>query len=267
VVWGLFLLPWLGDEEVSQGPVVDPELLVRALDDLHRGREAQLLLISLGEQAIEPLERFALVAVVRAADLGGLPLSMRLAEEAVQNWVARELGRLGDREAVDALLDALSRLRLIEAGRALLGFHETRAIPLLVQCLDDPFIRQSSTELLVAFGTEAVRAVVEGLQRREVREGVEVRGSNGAAGEATHDIRQPMGIDVQAAARDRSDRDAGAERGGAARPAGRRQRPNQVQEHPAEDDHAEDVATRRWRRTPRCAASCGATPARATSNS
>lgn len=183
-----------------------PEELVLGLEDLHRGPSIQLELIAFGPCAVEPLAAFllgrpsqhpqprmlaaealgaiggagAVDALVRAlhADLSrSLALELRMSEEAVRNTVARELGRLGDRTAIPALLEALGRLHLVEAGRALVRFDEPRAVPLLVECLDDPFIRARCAATIVEFGAAAIDAVVDGLWRREAHDGVEVRRS------------------------------------------------------------------------------------------
>ncbi len=178
--------------------------LVRGLDDLKRGPEIQGLLIAMGPAAIEALTRFllgppslhaqprmlaaealgaiggpravaALVAALHHADLAALPLGIRLSEEAVLSCVARELGRLGDRSATPPLLQALRRFHLVEAGRALLGFGDTRAVPFLVECLDDAFIRERAADVLRQFREAAVDALIGGLQRREPSEDAEAR--------------------------------------------------------------------------------------------
>jgi HEAT repeat protein len=179
-----------------------PDDLIRGLDDLKRGPEVQLLLISLGEAAIASLARYllgppslhaqprmlaaealgaiggpsavrALAAALVVGDLAALPLPLRLSEEAVRNCSARELGRLGDRSAVDALLQALRRFHLVEAGAALARFRDARAIPPLVDCLDDPFIRERAAVTLLEFGQDAAAALIDGLHRRESRDGME----------------------------------------------------------------------------------------------
>lgn len=181
--------------EPTNSPPESPADLVRGLDDLQRGVDFQLRLICLGEAAVGPLGEFlldppslhphprmlaaealgvigggaateALVTALEAGNLASLPLVYRLSEEAVRNQVARELGRIGDRVAVKPLVRALARFHLIEAGAALLVFGEARAIPLLVECLDDDFLRERAAFLLFEFGRDAVAALIAGLERR-----------------------------------------------------------------------------------------------------
>lgn len=180
-----------------------PEELVRGLDDLHRGLAIQLELIALGPRAIEPLAAFLLrpptqhpqprmlaaealgaIGGARAVDVlihallrdnvGGLPLELRMSEESVRSTIARELGRVEEEAAVAALLDALERFHLVEAGRVLASQREVRALSLLVECLDDPFIRARAADAICQFGDVATDALLEGLRRREIRDGMEV---------------------------------------------------------------------------------------------
>jgi HEAT repeat protein len=179
-------------EQASRPPGL-PVDLVHGLDDLQRGLEFQLRLICLGEAAVEPLGGFllgppslhpqprmlaaealgaiggpaateVLITALGVGNLASLPLVYRLSEEAVRNQVARELGRMGDRVAVEPLLDALARSHLIEAGAALLAFGEPRAIPLLVECLDDDFLRERAAFLLFEYRRDAVPGLIAGLE-------------------------------------------------------------------------------------------------------
>jgi HEAT repeat protein len=169
-------------------------VLVDALDDLARGDHVQALLILRGREAIAPLARFllrgpslhpqprmraaealaaiggddAIAALVHGLTVGdppSLPLVYRLPEEAVRGAVARALGDLGAPGAADALLDALTRLHLIDAGAALARLGDTRAVPPLVACLDDPALRERAAAVLVHFGAAALDAVIDGLER------------------------------------------------------------------------------------------------------
>jgi HEAT repeat protein len=185
---------------------MDPDILVSHLDDLSRGDQAVLELIAMGERAVDALTRFllgppalhpqprmlaaealgtiggpratcALVAALQTGDLAGLSLPLRLSEEAVRNRVARELGRLGDRSTIEPLLDALARFRLVEAGHALARFAEPRAVPLLVDCLADAFVRSRIAEAILVFGPAALGPLVDGLRHRMLRDGDEPRWS------------------------------------------------------------------------------------------
>jgi HEAT repeat protein len=185
---------------------VTAEELVPGLEDLQRGPQVQLLLIAMGEAAVEPLARFllgppslhaeprglaaealgaiggaratrALLDALLVGDLATLPHVLRLSEEAVRNRVARELSRLGDPRAVEPLLEALRRFHLIEAGRALARFGEVRGVPYLIDCLEDSFIRERAAAALLEFGPAAVGPLIESLGRRRAREEQEVRPS------------------------------------------------------------------------------------------
>jgi HEAT repeat protein len=195
-----------GPDRWDAAPTPRPETLVRGLEDLHRGPAIQLELIAFGPRAIEALAAFllgppsqhpqprmlaaealcviggagavdALVRALLAGDLRSLSLELRISEEAVRNTIARELGRLGDRAAIPPLLEALERFHLVEAGRALAALRERRAVPLLVECLGDPFIRTRSAEAIVEFGDTAVDALLDGLARRGVNDDTEARWS------------------------------------------------------------------------------------------
>lgn len=186
---------------------LDPEVLVRGLEDLSRGPDVQLLLISMGEPAVPALTRFllgppglhpqprvlaaealgaiagagairALIAAMCRGPIPGLAAVLTISEEAVRNAAARELGRIGDRSAAGPLLYVLRRSHLIDAGRALLRFHDGRAIPALVKCLEDSFVRERAAGLLLGFGAEATEALVNGLVHREERDGIETPRSN-----------------------------------------------------------------------------------------
>ncbi len=182
------------------------EELVGGLEDLSRGEEAQWRLVALGPAAVEPLRRFllgppglhprprmlaaealgliggkdataALIAVLGQGDLRALPLPLRLSEEAVRNRSARELARLGDPAAVEPLLEAFRRFQLAEAGAALARFREPRALPYLVDALEDAFNRQPVADAIAKFGADAVPLLVQSLGRRRVRDGFELRPS------------------------------------------------------------------------------------------
>ena len=182
---------------------LNPDVLVQALGDLQRGRQTQLLVIAMGAAAVEPLARLLLGApdlhpdprVLAAEALGAiggpgavsalsaavcgsmscatLSPALALSQEAVRNCAARELGRLGDRTATEALLTGLRRFHLVEAGRALLRFGEPRAIAPLVECLGDAFVRERMADVLRGFACEAIDALVAGLERRETSDHLE----------------------------------------------------------------------------------------------
>jgi HEAT repeat protein len=160
----------------------------------------------MGEPAIEPLARFllsppdqhpqprvlaaeapgaiggpravqALIAAPSSRDLKPLPLELRLAEEAVHSAIARELERLRDRSAVETLRRALQRDHLVEAGVVLARWGETGDIPPLIDCLEDPFIRDRAAAALREFGQSARVPLLASLARHTWMEGAEARWS------------------------------------------------------------------------------------------
>ena len=74
---------------------------------------------------------------------------------------------------MEPLLEALRRSHLIGAGEALANFRETRAIPLLAECLSDAFSRERVVAALLQFGREAVEALVAALRTIELKGGAE----------------------------------------------------------------------------------------------
>jgi HEAT repeat protein len=99
---------------------------------------------------------------------------VRLSEETVQDAVARQLGRMGDRRAVPFLIESLRTSRLIGAAEALVRFHETTAIPWLIEELDDAFKRDRFSLALQDMGRAAVPFLVETLAWRCLRDGQEL---------------------------------------------------------------------------------------------
>jgi len=104
----------------------------------------------------------ALVAVLTRHDLRQLTPAVRMAEQAVRNAAARALGRAGARQAVPALLAALGEQRLVGAGAALATLGEARAIPGLIDLLEEP-THGEAADLLANFGAAAVPALAAAL--------------------------------------------------------------------------------------------------------
>jgi HEAT repeat protein len=171
------------------------EDLAGRLDDLSHNREALTLLILQGERAVPVLAEVllgppssipdarclaaeglgavggeaavsALIRVLSRHDLHGLDPVLRLTEEAVRNRAAEQLGKLGDRRAVEPLLYALAHGGLREAMGALAVFKEGRAISHIVRRLEDPCDRAAAADALVRFGTMAVSALTAALAER-----------------------------------------------------------------------------------------------------
>jgi HEAT repeat protein len=193
---------------------MNPRKLVKKLDDLRQNLDAQLQLIMLGEKAVEPLVEFLLSAPALHAEprclaaealgaIGGeraidglikaltindvhaCDPSIRLSEEVVRSCAAAQLGRLGARRAIEPLLDALERLHLVGAAEALARLGETRGIPLMIDRLEDPFIRVRIGQALLAFGQEGQIPLIETLSVRRYVQEEESRGSRERRAEAT----------------------------------------------------------------------------------
>lgn len=169
------------------------ENLAAGLDDLSRNREALALLILQGERAVPVLAEVllgppspipdarclaaeglgvlggeaavsALIRVLTLHEMRRLDPVLRLAEEAVRNRAAEQLGKIGDRRAVEPLLYALAREGVREAMGALARFKEERAIPHILRRLEDPCDRAAAAEALLTFGRTAVPALAATLK-------------------------------------------------------------------------------------------------------
>ena len=164
--------------------------LVKGLDDLYRNRHVQLLLITQGQAAVEPVIEFllgppsshaeprclaaevlgiiggdraieGLTQALTVNDVSSAGPAIQLAEETVRNWVTEQLGHLGDRGAIPALLDSLTRYHLANAATALAKFGVGEAVPDIVNLLEDDFIRDRLAVALRLFGRAAIPYLVE----------------------------------------------------------------------------------------------------------
>lgn len=198
---------------------MNPTDLVKALDDLRQNLDAQIHLIMAGEEAVEPLVEFLLSAptlhpqprclaaealgaiggqraidgLIRALtvnDVSDRAPIIRLAEELVRSCVADQLGRLGDRRAVEPLLDVLQRFHLVGAAEALAKLGEVRAIPLIIERLGDPFSREKFGNALLSFGLDAQVELIETLSVRHFLYGEESKGSRERRAEAARLLGQ-----------------------------------------------------------------------------
>lgn len=169
--------------------------LVRGLDNLQWNVQVQAEIMGLGARAVpalvqflhEPTGQFPDGKVLAAEALGRLSSQaaldgliaaldprrldqpapvLRLSEETVQDAVARQLGRIGNRCAVPALIEALRRHHLIGAGEALLQFREERALPWLVEGLEDAFKRPRLAGIIRGLGPAAIGPLIETLSKR-----------------------------------------------------------------------------------------------------
>jgi len=198
---------------------MNPRELVKALDDLRQNLDAQIQLIMMGEKALEPLIEFllspstlhpqprclaaeALGAIGGARAIDGLIRALtvndvrdrdpniRLSEEVVRNRAAEQLGQLGDREAIEPLLEALEQFHLVGAAEALAKLKEPRAIPLMIERLEDPFSRDRIAEALLAFGQEVQLPLIETLSVKRFFVGEESKGSLERRAEAVRLLSQ-----------------------------------------------------------------------------
>jgi len=188
--------------------------LVIGLDDPQRSWHVQMALIQWGEKAVEPLIEFligpptldphprclavqalgiiggekaieGLIRVLSVHDVRHHDPYLRISEEAVKNCAAEQLGKLGDRKAVEPLLDALKRFHLANAALALAAFREKRAVPLVIDCLEDAFIRERMVDTLLAFGSEAVEPLIQTSTVQRSLYGEETKASIERRAEAT----------------------------------------------------------------------------------
>jgi HEAT repeat protein len=115
-------------------------------------------------------------ALIRVLDRYGLiylgPVQ-RFAEETVRNVAARRLCRFPSPKVHDALLLALQSNHLIGAGQALAHLGDTRAIPYLIECLEDDYKKEKATVALRQFGQAAVPYLCDAVEHPRWVEGVE----------------------------------------------------------------------------------------------
>lgn len=192
---------------------MNPRKLVKALDDLRQNLDAQLQLIMMGKDAVDPLVEFLLSAptlhpqprclaaealgaiggqkaidgLIRALTINNVSdrdPNIRLAEEVVRNCAAEQLGRLGDHGAVEPLLDGLERFHLVGAAEALAKLGEARAIPLMIDRLEDPFSIERIGSALLTLGQEVQGALIETLSVKRLFREEESRGSRERRAEA-----------------------------------------------------------------------------------
>jgi len=121
-----------------------------------------------GDRAIE-----ALIRVLDHHDLEQLGSVQRLAEETVRNAAARMLARFRRPQVTDALLSSLRQHHLIGAGEALSQLGEARAIPYLIDCLEDDYKKEKATEALRQLGKIAVPYLCQAVERSRFVEGIE----------------------------------------------------------------------------------------------
>jgi len=107
------------------------------------------------------------------------PLGLRdpveeLQQEAVRDCICHSLQRIGDRRAIDPLLLALRKYRLVGAAEALAYFGERRAIYLLVALLEDSFKRARVSEAILKYGRDAAEVLMKAIERKHMKDDSEI---------------------------------------------------------------------------------------------
>ncbi len=186
----------------------DVQALVNRLNQLHEGWKVQCELIARGQEAVAPLVQFllspssifaqprcwaaealgiiggdqaleGLCKVLSYHDVIAADPVVRLTEETVRNCAAEQLERLGDPRAMASLLQALRRQPLPAAAHALASLDVDAAIPVIIQHLEDDFVRDRMALALLGFGPKIVDPLIETLQHRHVLEDEETLDSIG----------------------------------------------------------------------------------------
>ncbi len=179
------------------------EELVRELNNLEKAEVVQGRLIELGKKAVPALAGFLhetpgnfrprSLAAGALRIIGGLEAFeslvkglntfllvedpvVALDEEAVKNRIAAELKYFGKR-AIGTLLEALERQRLMGAAESLAELNEQKAIPCLIELLEDSFKRSRISDAILRFGPAALEKLIETTKFRRLEEGVETRQS------------------------------------------------------------------------------------------
>lgn len=164
--------------------------LVARLNNLNEIFRAQGEIFAYGEETVEPLAELllsppstfpeprvaaaeclgtiggdkavgALIRVLDCHDVESLGPVQRFAEDTVRNVAARRLARCTSPNVRDSLLLALQNNHLIGAGQALAHLGDTRAIPSLIECLEDDYKKEKATVALRQFGQSAVSYLCE----------------------------------------------------------------------------------------------------------
>ena len=183
-------------------PIAELCALVGRLNNLNEIFRVQGEILAHGEECVEPLAALllsgpsgfpeprvaaaeclgaigsetaiaALIQVLEHHDLQSLGPVQRFAEEMVRNAAARRLGRFRQAHVVDALLLSLGRDHLIGAGEALAQLAEPRAIPHLIECLEDDYKKEKAMEALRRVGPAAVPFLCEAVRQPRFVLGVE----------------------------------------------------------------------------------------------
>jgi HEAT repeat protein len=180
----------------------EAQALVARLNNLHEIFRVQGEILAYGEETVEPLAELllsppstfseprvaaaeclgaiggdkavdALIRVLDYRDVETLGPVQRFAEDAVRNVAARRLAQFGSPKVSDSLLLALQNSHLIGAGQALVYLGDTRAIPHLIECLEDDVKKEKAMTALRQFGQAAVPYLCKAVENPRWVEGVE----------------------------------------------------------------------------------------------
>jgi len=178
--------------------------LIRELDDPRLGNQALLALLTKGDEAVPPLAEFlrsskpsslpeprllaveglsilkgqealAVLMEVASERLGEIPdPAVRFAEEKVASRAARTLADFPDEpRARETLLFLLDQKPLTGTAEAFEKVQDFRAIPRLVEWLEDDFVADAAWRAIVACGPASVPALLSSLQEKHERYGTE----------------------------------------------------------------------------------------------
>jgi HEAT repeat protein len=180
----------------------EAQALVARLNNLYEIFRVQGEILAYGEETVEPLAELllsppstfseprvaaaeclgaiggdkavdALIRVLDYHDVETLGPVQRFGEDAVRNVAARRLARFASPKVCDSLLRALQRNHLIGAGQALAHLGDTRAIPHLIECLEDDYKKEKATVALRQFGQAAISHLCKAIEHPRWVEGAE----------------------------------------------------------------------------------------------
>jgi HEAT repeat protein len=147
--------------KAAVGPLVGFLLSPPSIFSEPRCLAAEALGMIGGREAVE-----GLIQVLDLYDLESLDPQVRFAEETVRNQAAKNLGTLGDELAREPLLKSLKEDHLRGAAQALASYREVRAIPYIIEMLEDDYARETASNALLKFGKNAVQPLIETLSRK-----------------------------------------------------------------------------------------------------
>jgi HEAT repeat protein len=83
----------------------------------------------------------------------------------VRDQAARQLGILGDERAIEPLFRSLRESHFRRTAEALASFREKRAMPDIIEMLEDDYARETAGKALLEFGKDAVLPLTETLSQ------------------------------------------------------------------------------------------------------